>query len=344
MAEALNRSGQPALVAGPGVDRDGAWELIHQLAERTRATVWASPLSSRCGFSEDHPAFAGFLTPDRRQLADQLRRHDVVVVLGAPIFTYHVHSEGPIVAEGTELYQLVDDPNAAAFAPAGMTVLTTLRHGLVQLLDDVAPVAPAGRAAPLGRGELDARPAPAATDPISGAFVMQVVQCLMPDDAIVVEEAPSHRNLLHEYLPIRASGGFYAAASGGLGWALPAAVGVGLGSPGRRIVCLLGDGSSLYSIQALWTAARHRLPITFVIFNNRGYSALKALGKRIGLDEPPGVDLPALDLVAIAEGFGCEASRVEQAERLEPGLRAAFEADGPTLLDVLVDATVERLY
>ena len=114
---------------------------------------------------------------------------------------------------------------------------------------------------------------------------------------MIVEEAPSHRNAMHDHLPIRHSDGFYCGASGGLGWALPASVGIALGRSGRgAVVCLLGDGSSLYSIQALWTAAEHDLPITFVILNNRGYSALKAFGLAMGIETPPGVDLPGIEL------------------------------------------------
>jgi benzoylformate decarboxylase len=282
VAEALNRSLHPALVVGPGVDRDGAWALTVQLAERTKAAVWVSPVSSRGSFPEDHPGFAGFLTPDRRKLAEQLGGHDVVVVLGAPVFTYHVHSEGAFLPAGTELFQLVDDPQAAALAPVGTAVLTTLRVGLGQLMDQLTPTrrGPAtGRIRP---------PAPSATDPMSAGFIMHTVGQVMPRDAIVVEEAPTHRNAMHDHLPIRTSGGFYVGASGGLGYGMPAAVGVALGSPGRRVICLLGDGSSLYSIQALWTAVQQRLAISFVVLNNGAYAALKAFGRGLGLDRPSG--------------------------------------------------------
>jgi benzoylformate decarboxylase len=337
-AAALNRSTRPALVVGAGVDRDGAWDLTIELAELTGAVVWVSPLSGRCSFPEDHPAFAGFLTPARRQLAKQLEGHDVVVVLGAPVFTYHVRSDGPFVTSGTALFQLTDDPDAAAFAPVGTAVLTTLRVGLTELLRLIAPEE---RARATGRAPV---PAPAVTDPMSGAFALHTISRVMPDDAVIVEEAPSHRNAMHDHLPIRHSGGFYAGASGGLGWALPAAVGVSLAEQSRRVICVLGDGSSLYSIQALWTAAEHRLPVTFVILNNRGYSALKAFGLAMGIETLPGVNLPGIDFVNVAIGFGCTGERIEVAERLEPALRESFDTVGPTVLDVWVDATVERLY
>ncbi len=338
VADALNASRHPALVVGSGVDRDNAWDAVVALAERTGATVWVSPLSNRCSFPEDHPAFAGFLVPQRQKLAAQLQGHDVVVVLGAPVFTYHVAAGGPFVSEGTRLFQLVDDPGQASAAVLGTAVVTTLRLGLARVLDHIGlreRESPPGRVAPTE---------PAAADPILGAFVLHTLARLMPADAIVVEEAPSHRNAMHEYLPIRRPGGFFTTASGGLGYALPATVGIALGSPGRRVVCVLGDGSSLYSIQALWTAAEHHLPITFVVLDNHGYSALKALGQAMGIDKPPGVDLPGLDLCALATGFGCGAVRVEHAAAVAEALRQALAGDGPVLLDVVVDATIERLY
>ncbi len=338
VADALRGSARPALVVGPGVDRDGAWDVTVELAERTGALVWVSPLSSRCSFPEDHPAFAGFLTPQRATLAGQLADHDLVVVLGAPAFTYHVHAEGPYLVAGTTLYQLVDDPQAAAMAPVGTAVLSTVRAGVRRVLDHLGPDR---RPSPRGR---EPRAVPLAVDPISPAFVMHTVAQLMPPAAVIVEEAPSHRNAMHDHLPIRSRGGFYCAASGGLGFALPAAVGVALGEPTRRVICLLGDGSSLYSIQALWTAAQHDLPIVFLILNNKGYGALKALGLVMDVPKPPGVELPGLGFADLAAGFGCAARGVSRAEELDVALRWALDRSGPTLLDVGVEASVERLY
>src|SRR5262249_54768973 len=145
VAAALDASARPVLVVGPGVDRDGAWDLTVDLAERTGAVVWVSPLSARCSFPEDHPAFAGFLTPDRRKLRDQLADHDVIVVLGAPVFTYHVASDGPFLPDGATLFQLIDDPAAASFAPVGTAVLTSLGPGVAEivktLVEPARPVA-----------------------------------------------------------------------------------------------------------------------------------------------------------------------------------------------------------
>lgn len=338
LTQALAAARSPAIVVGAAVDQDGAWEEVIRLAERLEAPVWASPMSGRCSFPEDHRLFAGFLLPLRQPLADRLAGHDALLVLGAPVFTYHVHTGGHFVAPGTQLFQLTDDPDHAARSPVGESILCTLRLGLSELLDRVAA---GGRVPAAGRKPVSP---PAPSDPPTGEYLMHAISRLMPRDAVIVEEAPTHRNALHDYLPVVTSGGFYAGASGGLGWALPAAVGVAMAQPSRKVIGVLGDGSSLYSIQALWTAVRHRLPIAFVIFNNAGYAALKSFGGMLKIPHAPGHDLPGVDFVSVAEGFGCRAVRVERASALEAALREAFSSTETWLVDVRLDAAVQRLY
>jgi benzoylformate decarboxylase len=338
IADALNRSKQPALVVGPSVDRDGAWESVVALAERTSAAVWESPFAGRASFPEDHPLFAGFLPPVRQLLAQKLAAYDVVIVLGAPIFTYHIHTDGPFVPEGIQLFQIIDDPDAAARSPLGTSLLSTLRLGLSRLLDLVELVT-RPRPTPWVRPD-----APAASDPIQASYVMHTIAQVMPTEAFIIEEAPSYRNVLHDYLPIRKSNSFSMAVSGGMGYGLPAAVGVALGNPSRRVICLVGDGSSMYSVQALWTAAQHSLPITFVVFNNRGYGSLKAFSKMFDTTDFPGVDLPDINICKIARGYGCEALHIEKATELAPALVRSFTSKGPVVLDVLIDSAISVLY
>ncbi len=338
LADALNSSRHPALVVGAGVDQDGAWPLAIQLAERLNAPVWESPMAGRCSFPEDHPLFAGFLPPLRQPLADRLAGHDVVVVIGAPVFTYHVHTDGAFVPAGTQLFHLTDDPEQAARAPVGTSILCTIQLGMEQLLAQISQVRrPAAKTR-------QRPPIPTASDPISGEFAMHTIATTRPADSVIVEEAPSHRNALHDHFPIRISGGFYACASGGLGWGLPAAVGVAIADASRKVIAVLGDGSSLYTIQALWTAAQHKLPITFVILNNAGYAAVKSLGERMGIAQMPGSEVPGVDFVDVARGVGCRASRVERAAELGPALAQAYASNEPWLVDVCMDRAVQKLY
>jgi benzoylformate decarboxylase len=336
VAEALDAARRPAIVAGPGVDEDGAWAGTVALAEALHAAVWAAPMPSRAAFPEDHPLFQGYLPPVRASIADLLRDNDVALVLGAPVFTYHVHTEGPFVADGTRVFHLDCDPAAAARAVVGTSVLTTVRAGVAELLRLVKP---SDRADPAPR----ARPAPPPlADPLHPVAVLAAVARALPPDAVLVEEAPSHKDAIHEQIPITRPLGYVSTGSGALGWGLPVAVGRALA--GERVACLIGDGSTLYCVQSLWTAARRRAPLTVVVLNNRGYEAVSALGRRIGVAAVPGTDLPELDFVALAKGFGCAAARVARAGELEGALEHAFGHDGPFLLDVTVDPTGADLY
>jgi len=267
LVAALAASKRPALVVGPGVDRAEAVDLMVRVAEKAKAAVWVSPFSARCGFPERHPQFSGFLHASPGQLSDALRPYDLVVVIGAPVFTFHVEGHAAIFDGATTIFQITDDPDAAAVTPRGSSIVATLKPALSMLLE----LLPESKRATPARRELP--PAPAAADPIPVEYLLHALASAMPNDAALVEEAPSHRPLMHKFMPMRGQDSFYTMASGGLGYGLPAAVGMALGRPGIRTVCLIGDGSAMYSIQALWTAAQRKLPLTVVVINNSGYGA-----------------------------------------------------------------------
>ncbi|MCO6009600.1 benzoylformate decarboxylase [Actinoallomurus purpureus] len=338
LADALNAARNPAIIVGAGVDDDGASPAVAEMAERTGAEVWISPLSSRSGFPEDHGLFRGFLPPVRDQLAHALEPYDVIVSIGAPVFTYHVHTEGPYLPDGARLFHLDCDSAQTAWAPVGTSVLTTIRAGVTALLELLDK---ADRPAPPPRPRLAAPPV---TDPIEAALVVETLRGLMPDDAVLVEEVPSHRDVLHARLPITRPGGFLTTGSGALGWGLPVAVGRALAGTGERVVCVVGDGSSMYSIQALWTAARHRAPVTFIVLNNQAYAAVKALARRIDIPDVPGTDLHGIDFVSVAAGLGCPGRRVDKAADLGEALSHALGHDGPFLVEVSVAASTSSAY
>src|ERR1700749_75863 len=130
----------------------------------------------------------------------------------------------------------------------------------------------------------------------------------------------------------------------GLGYGLPPPVGMGLGRPGIRTACLIGDGSAMYSIQALWTAAQRKLPLTVVVINNSGYGAMRSFGQVMQVRNVPGLDLPGIDFVSIAEGMGCDAVRVTRSSELAPALKRGLSHDGVSLIEVNVDSAVPLLY
>ena len=338
LAAALSASKRPALVVGPGVDRAQAVDLIVRLAEKTRASVWASPFSARCGFPERHPQFAGFLQASPAQLSDALRGHDLVVVIGAPIFTFHVEGHASIFDGATTLFQITDDPTAAAASPLGASIIATMKPALTMLIDllgETRRAMPAGLALPS---------APRAGDPIPVEYLLHTLSSAMPDDAALVEEAPSHRLAMQRFMPMRGQDSFYTMASGGLGYGLPASVGMALGRPDIRTVCLIGDGSAMYSIQALWTAAQRKLPLTVVVINNAGYGAMRSFSQVMQVRNVPGLDLPNIDFVRIAGGLGCDAVRVSKSSELAPALKRGLAHHGVSLIEVIVDSAVPLLY
>ena len=338
LVAALAASKHPALVVGPGVDRAGAVDLMVKLAEKTKAAVWVSPFSARCSFPERHPQFAGFLHASPAQLSDALRAHDLVVVIGAPVFTFHVDGHAAIFDGPTTIYQITDDADAAAMTPVGTSIIATMIPALTMLMELLPETK---RAAPAGRSSL---PAPAAGDPIPVEFLLHSLSHAMPANAALVEEIPSHRPAMQKFMPMRGQDSFYTMASGGLGWALPAAVGMALGRGERHTVCLIGDGSAMYSIQALWTAAQRKLPLTVVVINNAGYGAMRSFSQVMQVRNVPGLDLPGIDFVKIAEGHGCNAVCVTKAAELTPALKRALAHRGTSLVEVIVDSAVPLLY
>lgn len=338
LAAALGSAKHPALVVGPGIDRAGAVDLMVRVAEKAKASVWVSPFSARCSFPERHPQFAGFLHASPAQLSDALREHDVVVVIGAPVFTFHVEGHAAIFDGGTTIFQITDDPDAAAVTPVGTSIIATMKPALTTLLELLPE---SKRAAPKGR---TLPPAPQAADPLPVEFLLHSLSQAMPDGTSLVEEVPSHRPAMQKFMPMPGQDSFYTMSSGGLGYSLPAAVGMALGKPSSRTVCLIGDGSAMYSIQALWTAAQRKLPLTVVVINNSGYGAMRSFSQVMQVRNVPGLELPGIDFVQLAEGMGCHAVRVSKAAELGEALKRGMAYAGTSLVEVIVDSAVPVLY
>jgi len=209
-----------------------------------------------------------------------------------------------------------------------LSIVTDLKLGIRALLAVPAPARPAPA--------VPAQPPPLPPDRLTDRYLLQQIAALRPRGSILVEEAPSSRGAMHDHLPILEPDSFYTCASGGLGYGLPAAVGVALARPGRKVIALLGDGSAMYSIQGLWSAAQLALPVAFVIVNNRSYRALNEFAPHFGVARPPGTSLPNLDFCALARAQGVEGVRITRCAELDAALRRAFAATGPLLVEAWV--------
>jgi benzoylformate decarboxylase len=176
---------------------------------------------------------------------------------------------------------------------------------------------------------------------MTAKYVLKRVAALRPDDAVIVEEAPTARGPEHEVLPIRREGGFYTCASGGLGYSLPAAVGVALGQA-DKVIAILGDGAAMYTIQGLFAAVAEQADVSFLILNNAAYAALTGFSAEFGMNEVPGCDLSGLEFVKLAEGHGVPAKQVDSVDQLDAALEWSFTAKGPSLLDLRIEYATHK--
>jgi benzoylformate decarboxylase len=335
LADLLAGAESPALVVGAGVDDPETWAALVALAERLACPVWQEPFSARAGFPQDHALFAGHLPADRARLRQTLVSHDVVLAVGAPVFRQYPFVPGPFVEPGTRVAMVSQDAAEVHRSTADLAVLA--EPGPV--CDRLVRIVPARHTAPPGPFPVPAPPPPpAAGERLRAAHVFSALAERLPRNAIVIEESPSNRPELLVRLPAREPLGSLSPAMGGLGFALPAATGLRMARPDRPVVAIVGDGSSLYSIQALWSAGHYRSGVLFVILSNGGYAIMDRLAEMQGGTAPwPGF---RIDVAALARAFGCAARTVAAYDELigvldevVPGLAGREE---PLLLEVAV--------
>ncbi len=349
-AQALSAAKNPVLIYGSAIARGEGWDAGIRLAEKLNIPVYAAPASERPPFPESHPLYAGGLPFAIKSLSDKLAGHDVAIVIGAPVFRYYPYVAGEYIPQGLRLLHVTDDPSEAGRAPVGDSLLCDAVLAVEQLTGLVA-ARPARTAAiskqPHGMAAHPAAPEPAAGSVLSAAQLFRAVRSVVPENAILVEESPSNLGELHAAWPVDKPDSFYTFASGSLGWNLPASAGIALGERdsgrNRPVVAIIGDGSMQYSVQGLWTAAQHQLPVLFIIPENRQYGILKSFAILEETPGVPGLDIPGLDIVALATGYGCTAVRAETEDEVTTACKAALERKGPTVLVVPIQPSIPPL-
>ncbi len=339
LARRLTQARNPAFVAGPDIDAAGGWDAAVALAERARLPVYATPATGggRLGFPENHPLFQGILPPAVQPLGEALAPHDVVLAVGTSIFPYYPNIPGALLAEGTSLVAITSDPDEAARAPMGDALVADVALTLRALLEALDGALQDGAATT--REPPAPRPAPeavATTDPMSPSTAVRTLAQVFPEEGIVVLESPSATPALRNQLRLGRPGSYYFSAGGGLGFGMPASIGVQLACPERPVVCVIGEGSAQYAVQSFWTAAAYRVPVTFLVLRNEEYAILKFFSLMEEVPGAPGLDLPALDTAAIAAGYGIDSRVASDAEELGVELRRALASDRPELVEVRV--------
>jgi benzoylformate decarboxylase len=332
LADRLGKAAHPVMIAGPDIDASGAWDLAVALAERLRMPVYATPApgGGRIGFPESHPLFQGILAPAIGPASELLSGHDLVLVVGSSVFPYYPNIPGPLLPEGARLIALTSDPDEAARAPMGDAIVADVALTLAALVDAVEQ---SDREAP------PARPAPEEvdlTEPMNPSTAVRALASVFPPDGIVVLESPSATPALRNQLRISRPGSYYFGAGGGLGFGLAAAIGVQLAQPERPVVCVVGEGSAQYAITGFWTAAAYRVPVTFLVLRNEEYAILKWFGMLENVTGAPGLDLPALDVSAVASAYGVPSKRVSGVDELTDALGTAIGSGGPEVVEVQV--------
>lgn len=331
VVRALDASANPALVAGAQIQEDGGWNDVVALAEHLNADVYQDPIPPRWTFPRTHRLFRGGLLPAQQPLADQLAVYDTVIVLGSPVFLYYAYVPGNPIKPTTKLFQLTNSPDQAAAALVGRSITGNIKSAAEYLREH-------SKARPHNlRKEHVPPPEPEAGVPITPAYLFSVLNKVMPRDGVISEECPSSKGDLDRYLMLDQPGSFYSVPNGILGFGLPLAVGLQMAHPERRVICPIGDGSIQYSIQALWSAVQQNAPVITIVLRNSDYSALKGfcdftqVGRNV-----PGMEIPDIDIVKIAQGYGMTARHVDRPEDIEPAFAEAFASREPRLISVTV--------
>ena len=334
---ALASAKKIAIVTGSEIEEDRAWHEVVALAEHLDAEVYCEPIPSRWTFPRTHRLFRGGLLPAQRPLAGQLASYDTVLVLGAPIFLYYACVPGDPIHPATRLFQVTNSPADASAALAGTSILGNIAVAANYLRNHTAATEKRSTAS------LPLPPEPKPEHPITSAYVFHTLNEVRPRNSVIVEECPSSKGDVDRYILADEPGSFYSTRIGILGFALPFALGMQLANPDRRVVCPVGDGSLQYSIQTLWTAVQYDIPVIFVVLRNGDYSALKSfcdftsVGRNV-----PGVDIPGIDAVKLAQGYGMRAKEIDCAEDLEPALQEAFASKMPCLISVNIQTSTDK--
>jgi benzoylformate decarboxylase len=349
---------RPLIFAGDAVAQSGSHTEIVAFAELLGAPVYAEAVASRASFPASHPLFCGAMQRSQPAIREILARHDLLVSVGADLFALSLPSDVDALPEGLAIVHLDTDPwELAKNYPVRSAILGEPKVTLPELTAEVhTRMNPAQRTrardrfartrseAAAVREELAASARGAATrTPIEPLALVHAIGETLPSEAVVVDETISSGTGLRLFLRSDDPQSFFGLRGGGIGWGLPAAIGAKLALPNRPVFALIGDGSAMYTVQALWTAAHERLAVTFVIFDNASYKILKQRARAMGAHAAQtgtyvGMDLnePAIDFVALARSLGVEADRATTLEEVRTQLERGLKSGVPRLVDVVI--------
>jgi len=363
-AAVLANAKNPAIIAGDGCARSGALAEVVKLAEMIAARVHAEPLNSLLVFPTGHALYAGPLFPNAKQTRGLLEGVDVLLAIGVNNLAPLVYTGIRMIPDGVRMIQIdAGDHELGKTYPAEVAILADPRSAIEELIEELTPFADAASESLAQRRSListriaetrakftEHAQVASVDGPMSPGYVAREMRAAAARDAVLVDESVTSTAFVRTIFELNEPNSFFYAKGGSLGLALPESIGVKLAMPDRQVLCAVGDGTALYTIQGLWTAARYGLAVKFIVFNNASYMILKGgllamkgesaeRGLFVGMDMTD----PEIDFVRLAESMGLSARRVLKAGELRPALDWALSKKGPTLLDVAIQREVRSV-
>src|SRR5262245_36983186 len=361
-AKLLTQAKRPLIVAGSAVAKSGATEELVKFAEMVGAPVVMEPRYSFLAFPTTHSQ--SFQIAERQPSFNLpvWGEPDMILAIGCRLIREYRYLAEPVIKPETRCVHIEEDPwEIGKVFPVDVGIIADPKSALRALLEIypkfVAP--PDGRAERLEsirkakehvNAELENRVKQGwDATPINAARLARTLDRLIEKDALIVNESPTSKDILMAHLQFSVGRSYFSNSSGGfLGWGLGAAIGAKLGSPNRRVVACLGDGSCMFGLQGLWTLAKYRVPLVVIVFNNRAYMAVKNQFRgseeriRIAADMGAEITGPEINFARIADTFGIFGQRVEQPDAIEPALKRALEQNGPALVDVVITQNTRK--
>jgi benzoylformate decarboxylase len=358
-AELLSAAQRPVIVAGDAVAQSRAHAELVELAELLGAPVYTELLPSTASFPASHPLFHGAVVPRAPAVRQLLEQHDLLLSVGADLFTLPMASVVDAMPSGMRVIHIDADPwQLGKNYPAAVAILGDAKATLTELVAALGECmttadrraaqerrrvasdrARATRAALVARAR-----ALADRTPVEPLALLEAIGSMLPRDAIVIEEATSSADGIRELIRSDDPQAYFGLRGGAVGWGMPAAIGVKLALPDRPVLALLGDGGTMYTCQALWTAAHERVAVVFVVLNNGSYRILKKRlhaqnGSAARSGRYPGTELddPAIDFAALARSLGVASALAANVAQATDLIADGLQSSSALLVEVDLD-------
>ncbi len=355
LADKLIGAENPVIIAGHEIVRSDAFDCASEFATVLGAPVWQQTIIDGAHFPSDHPAYMGAITRFQPVVRERLEPHDLMICIGSDALKMSVYSEVEPMPPGMRVIQIGQrDWEIAKNYACELAIRADVKETLNALIpflkekggaeleakshDRLAKIKTQNWAAKKA-SKVQATLPLRETGKLKPDWLMMRLSELLPKNAIVVDEGITTTGSINDFLPYTDRYSYFGNSSGGIGWGIAASVGVQAAQPDRQVVAVIGDGSAMYAIQALWTAANLKQQTIFIICNNQGYTVLKQRLKSFhDNDNPIGMDFndPQLDCVSLAKGFGVAGERASTPDDFETAFANALAHDGPYLIEAMI--------